>query len=59
MKTLSTKTITRTTNHIKGSTVEQLKVIKASAQASLAERDPSGTQYAIAALELKLIDSIL
>ena len=59
MKTLSAKTIERTTTYINNSTKEQLEIIKASAKESLAERDPNGRQYAIAVLEIKLIDKVL
>jgi len=59
MKTLSAKTIACVTKFINESNTVGIQAIKASATRSLQERNPNGTQYAIAALELKSIDSIL
>lgn len=58
MKTLSAKIIARHTNFIKDANENMIEVIKESAKKSLEERDPSGTQYAIAKLELELISKL-
>ena len=58
MKTLSTKTIARTTKFIKESNSVEIQTIKSVAIKALQERNPNGSQYAIASLELELISKL-
>lgn len=58
MKTLSAKTIARTTKFIIESDSIGIQTIKSGATTALQERDPNGTQYAIAKLELELISKL-
>lgn len=58
MKTLSTKTIARTTKFIKESNGAEIQTIKTGAIKALQERNPNGSQYAIASLELELISKL-
>tara|TARA_R110002012_G_scaffold49804_4_gene128836 strand:+ start:17248 stop:17424 length:177 start_codon:yes stop_codon:yes gene_type:complete len=58
MKTLSAKTVARTNKFINEADQDGLAIIKSGATKALQERDPNGTQYAIAKLELELISKL-
>ncbi|AKO60993.1 hypothetical protein AXI76_gp092 [Pseudoalteromonas phage H101] len=58
MKTLSAKTVVRTNKFINEADQDGLAIIKSGAKKALQERDPNGTQYAIALLELELISKL-
>lgn len=58
MKTLTAKTIARTTKFINQANASGVQVIKDGATQAMQERDPNGTQYAIAKLELEIINKL-
>ena len=58
MKTLSAKTIACVTKFINESNAIGIQTIKVGATTALQERDPNGTQYAIAKLELEIISKL-
>ena len=58
MKTLSAKTIARTTKFINEADASGVQIIKEGAIQATQERDPNGTQYAIAKLELEIISKL-